>query len=347
MSWNSRAEELLTSGALDGRILIEIDTWEADFHLGMLPRGMPTEGSYLGGLIYVRGFDVRGRILAPKELSGSTIDVNLSPLAPDLLFIPSATNSVGRFYFRPENPELRNNAMRLYIPEDDLTHMATRLAENWKYVHVWISDKDESDAGVDSYSFSATVHDDLKAWIAEAERPLRSVQSARAPTRRRAKELLASSAFDGRLLIEIEAWEANYGLGMAADDALAEASYLDGLDLSRSFHLQGRVLAPKEVRGRTVRVNIFPLPPELLFVPGETTCVGRLYQKPERPTISDHSMTVWIPEADVNHVGTCLATNWKYLHVWISDPDEIDPDVTTYSFSSTVHRNLEAWVAEA
>jgi len=346
MSGNNRAEEPLASGVLDGRILIEIDTWEADFHLGMLPRGMPTEGTYLGGLIYVRGFDVRGRILAPKELSGGTIDITLSPLPPDLLFIPSATNSVGRFYFRPENPEFRNNAMRLYMPEADLTHIATCLAANWKYVHVWISNRDENDAGVDAYSFSATVPDSLEAWIADAQQPRGRIESARAPTRRSAKELLASGAVDGRLLIEIEAWGADYSLGMAADDTLPEASYLDGLDLSRGFHLQGRVLAPKEVRGRTVRVNISPLPPKLLFVPGETTRVGRLYQKPENPAISDHSMTLWIPETDVNHVGTCLATNWKYLHVWISAPDEIDPGVTTYSFSSTVHRNLEAWVAE-
>lgn len=340
MSWNSRAEDLLTSGVLDGRILIEIDTWEADFHLGMLPPGMPTEGSYLGGLIFVRGFDVRGRVLAPKELSGGTIDITLSPLPPDLLFIPSATNSVGRFYFRPENPGLRNNAVRLYMPEADLTHIATCLAANWKYVHVWISGKDENDAAVDSYSFSSAVHDDLEAGIAEAQR----LQSARAPMRRRAKKPPASGAFDGRLLIEIEAWEANYSLGMAADEAPPEARHLDGLDFSRGFQLQGRVLAPKEVRGRTVRVNIFPLPTERLFVPGETTCVGRLYQKPEDPTVSDHSMTVWVPESDVNHVGTCLATNWKYFHVWLSDPDEIDPDVNTYSFSATVHRNLEAWV---
>lgn len=168
MTSNSKAEELLASGFFDRRMLIEIEAWQANFHLGVLPKHMSSEGAYLGGLIYVRRFDLRGRVLAPKDLRGGTIDVNLSPLPAELLFISrTTTTSVGRFYIEPESPTTTDYTMTLRMPEAELAYVATCLATNWKYLDVWVSDDDDAWSEVADYAFSSKIHPNLEAWIAE------------------------------------------------------------------------------------------------------------------------------------------------------------------------------------
>lgn len=167
MTSNKRAEELLKSGFFDGRILIEIEAWEANFHLGMAPKYDGAEGNYLGGLTYSRGFDLHGRVLAPKELRGGTIRVHLMPLASELLFIRSTTRYVGRFYFEPENRTISDHQMTLHVPEADMTYLTTGLAMKWKYLNVWVSDDDETESEVSHFGFSSILHPNYEAWIAE------------------------------------------------------------------------------------------------------------------------------------------------------------------------------------
>ena len=168
MTSNSKAEELLASGFFDRRMLIEIEAWEATFHLGVLPKHMSTEGAHLGGLIYVRGFDLNGRVLAPKDLRGGAIRVNMSPLPPKLLFISRATTtSVGSFYIEPENPTISDYALTLHMPEAELGYVATCLATNWKYLNVWVSKDDDAWSEVADYSFASNLHPNLDAWVAE------------------------------------------------------------------------------------------------------------------------------------------------------------------------------------
>lgn len=73
---------------------------------------------------------------------------------------------VGQFYTRPENPNSDLSA-NLLMHEDDLSFPATCLSSIWKYLHIWISDEDDTGADITSYSFSARTHRNLDAWIAE------------------------------------------------------------------------------------------------------------------------------------------------------------------------------------
>lgn len=67
----------------DGRLLIQIDTWEWGLFVGMSPESTPVEYRFQGGLLYARGIDITGRIRAPNTHRNKRVRVWISPWEPD------------------------------------------------------------------------------------------------------------------------------------------------------------------------------------------------------------------------------------------------------------------------
>lgn len=151
------------SGSFDGRFLVEIKAWDGNLHVGLSSEPTPQEHRFQGGLTYVRGFDIDGRIVAPKVHRSRVIRLWLSPFGPELRFSPNEMDEVGRLYFpSPRKPDL---SARLMIPEAALAMTATCLGSVWKYTHIWTFDEDVEQASIKAFSFSSTVHRNLDAWV--------------------------------------------------------------------------------------------------------------------------------------------------------------------------------------
>ena len=156
----------LGPGFFEERLLLKIEGWNCNLHVGLSVDLTPVEYRFQGGLNYTRGFDLECRVVAPKALSGKYIRVRLSPIGPDVKFGTDGLDEVGQLNIHSPQPEKPDFSATLLIPEDALSVVATCLGLSWKYVHMWMFDQSADRASVSAFSFSSDVHKNLDAWIA-------------------------------------------------------------------------------------------------------------------------------------------------------------------------------------
>lgn len=150
----------------DGRLLVEILTWDWHFGVRVSDEGFPAEYRFQGGLHYTRGFEIEGRIAAPSSDVDRAIRLWLSPFGPDRTFDVDSPDGVGDIH-RHEPPKYgRDLGGTLLIPESAVTPIASCLSSVWKYLHIWTFDEDPKGASVSAFSFSRDVHKNLAPWIA-------------------------------------------------------------------------------------------------------------------------------------------------------------------------------------
>lgn len=158
----------LDPGFFQGRLLVEIRTWDWALHVGVSSRLLPRKHRFQGGLSYVRSFELGGRILAPGEHRDRNIRLWLRPFGPELRFVARNTEEVGRVYLPDREARREEFQSTLMIPQDAVPTMATCLSSVWKYLHIWVFDMDEHEASVRDYSFSATISEKVRLWAGGA-----------------------------------------------------------------------------------------------------------------------------------------------------------------------------------
>lgn len=150
--------------------------------------------------------------------------------------------------------------------------------------------------------------------------------------------------FDGQLLVEIEAWEANLHVGLSSELTPEEHRFQGGLAYLRGFVLSGKVVAPKSQRGKSIHLWLKPVGSEVRFGPDDLDEVGQLQLNPPEALKADFAGTLFLPESGLTFAATCLSTIWKYLNILSFDERDGRASVSAFSFSSGIHKSLEAWV---
>jgi len=150
--------------------------------------------------------------------------------------------------------------------------------------------------------------------------------------------------FDGRLLVEIEAWNCGLSVRLSSDLMPRQYRFQGGLDVTRGFDIDGRVRAPGRFKDQRIAVYLQPFGAE---AGEEWDEVGRLYFHPDRaPDKPPLSGTLLVPETTLTLIAASLSSVWRYLHIWTFDEDQVEASVSSFGFDTKVHRNLETWVAE-
>jgi hypothetical protein len=150
--------------------------------------------------------------------------------------------------------------------------------------------------------------------------------------------------FDGRFLIRIKTWDWPLSVGLSSDLTPPEHRFRGGLHYVRTFDIAGQIAAPKAFRGRPVRVWISPFDESLKFGPKDYPEVGCFYFRHPELRREGLSLTILLPEDAITATATCLASVWKYLHVWTFNEDAEQASIKSYSFSADYHPNLKSWV---
>src|SRR5688572_3235834 len=91
---------------------------------------------------------------------------------------------------------------------------------------------------------------------------------------------LDPSFFDGRLLVEIEAWNCGFHVRLSSEFMPPQYRFQGGLDVTRDFDIAGRVRAPGRFKDRRISVHLLPFGPE---AGEEWEECGRLYFHPHAP----------------------------------------------------------------
>jgi hypothetical protein len=162
---NQQAQNAATDpGFFEDRFLIAIKAWDWPLSVGLSSELTAPEHRFQGGFHYVRAFDIEGEISAPREHRGRPVSVRILPFGEDLRFGPDAYPEVGRLVFRHPEEGRRGLGLTILLPEDAITITATCLASAWKYLHVWSGPRDEEQASIKTYAFSADIHPNLRDW---------------------------------------------------------------------------------------------------------------------------------------------------------------------------------------
>ena len=144
----------------EGRVLIEILTWDWNLSVGLSRIG-PRKYRFQGGLDLVRTIRLEGRIQAPQEHRGHDIQVDVSPFGPEMRFGRRGLKCVGWFDLPFEAHGYR---AKLLLPEADLTLLAVALSATTKYVHIWTRALDADDTRIHNYALSSTISEKVKPW---------------------------------------------------------------------------------------------------------------------------------------------------------------------------------------
>ena len=166
MSDDQPGNAALDPSFFEGRLMMDILSWDWNLRVAISPTAMRPRARFQG-LDYGRDFTIRGRVRAPRELSGKTIKVTLSPFGPKVRFGRGGLQDVGQLRVLPPGSDPDFTAS-LMLPEEAIPTTATSLASIWKHVDIWTFDEGLRSARISSYSFSADIHPNLRAW-ADAE----------------------------------------------------------------------------------------------------------------------------------------------------------------------------------
>lgn len=135
-----------------------------------------------------------------------------------------------------------------------------------------------------------------------------------------------------RVVIEILSWDWGLHLGIAPPTMPLEYRFTGGLIYTRAIDITGRLVTPSGLQERLARINLSPIAPDLAFGPAALTTVGQISPgRDERQTAFE--ATLLLPEDALPGVLTCLASVWKYLHLWTAETLPNPTEVTDFAFS--------------
>jgi len=155
--------------------------------------------------------------------------------------------------------------------------------------------------------------------------------------------VLDPSFFNGRLLIEILAWDWKLHVGLSHKLTPRKYRFQGGLDLVRTIDLECRILAPREHRGHNVRVHFSPFGPRTRFGRRGMDRVGWFYLPRSAPEQRGYSASLLLPEADLTLLAVALSSTTRYLHLWTFDLDIDQAKVSNYGLSSTIADKVKPW----
>ncbi|MDO8324106.1 MAG: hypothetical protein Q7T23_14335 [Phenylobacterium sp.] len=150
------------------------------------------------------------------------------------------------------------------------------------------------------------------------------------------------SFFEGRLMIDILAWDWNLRVAICDHAVTRPKARSLGLDYGRDFTIHGRVRAPREHRGKSIKVTLSPFGPKVRFGRGALQNVGKLTILPEG-SVFEFEAVLMLPEAAIASTASSLASTWKHLQIKIHDVGPGGAEASAYFFQSSIHPNLEAW----
>ena len=143
------------------RLLIEIQKWDWSLHVGLSPASAPIEQRFQGGLLYTRGLDIEGQVVAPKTHRTKSIRIWISPLGPDIVFGLDELQDVGRLYYEADHLEGTDLVAKLFLPQDALENTITCLSSIWRYVHIWVGGDDTAPSPITDFSVSREIPKNL------------------------------------------------------------------------------------------------------------------------------------------------------------------------------------------
>jgi hypothetical protein len=150
-------EQGLGSPGREDEFRIEILSWDWDLAVAISSQMTPVEHRFQGGLSYIRGFQLWGRVVEPEAVRGKTVRIWIYPFGPELSFGPDELDEVGRIHLRPGSGNKTDWTASLLLPEDAVATLATCLGTVTKYLFIRIFEADANEASIDHYAFSASL----------------------------------------------------------------------------------------------------------------------------------------------------------------------------------------------
>jgi hypothetical protein len=162
--WLMSSDRGLDPSYFEGRYLVEIESWNWELGLGLMPASAPAEAKVHGELMYTRGVDIRGRVLVPRAYQPRTMGLWLTPSKLEYWSGPKARDDIGQLTFHEEPLNGMDLSASVLIPEDALSNVLTCLASIWRYVHLWNAG-DFPQAILTMVTFSRDIPERLRPWL--------------------------------------------------------------------------------------------------------------------------------------------------------------------------------------
>jgi hypothetical protein len=158
------SDTALDTAFFDGRFMIEIREWDWNFYLALSRRDVPVKYRFQRALNYSRGIEIIGRVRAPSQRRGELVRIWLSPFGQKTIFGRKGPKWIGQFKRNFSDEFGSKFQAHLCLPEEALSPAVTCLSSVWRFLDIWIKDYEGDEAPVTAFSFSASIHPNLKEW---------------------------------------------------------------------------------------------------------------------------------------------------------------------------------------
>jgi hypothetical protein len=148
--------------------------------------------------------------------------------------------------------------------------------------------------------------------------------------------------FDGRILVDILAWDWNLRVAVSGPLARPKSQFQRGLDYGRDFKIQGRIRAPGMLSGKSIDITLSPFGPKVLFGGNGLKEIGRLTVGVTGED-ADFVAILMLPESAVPSTAASLASIWKHIDLWAFDGTGKGARISAFAFSAQIHANLLDW----
>lgn len=143
-------------------------------------------------------------------------------------------------------------------------------------------------------------------------------------------------------MVDILGWDWNLRIAIVDHAAARPRARPHGLEYGRDFTIHGRVRAPRELRGKEMKVTLSPFGPRVRFGQGGLRQVGAMAGLPSGSAFDFEAMLM-LPEDAIASTATSLASTWKHLQIRLGGDDPGSTSIVAYDFHARIHPNLEAW----
>lgn len=148
----------------------------------------------------------------------------------------------------------------------------------------------------------------------------------------------------GRILAEILDWDGHLHVGLPPDSMPPEER-VQGLFFNRGFEIEARILAPREIRDERLWARSLLVRSEI-DLDGQRRSVGRLYDRRSDSERGRFEASLVLPEDALLVALTCLASPWRYIHIWTPEIAGDEKPITDFSFSRAIPSRLSDWVEQ-
>jgi hypothetical protein len=138
----------------EASLVVEIDQWDWNLHVGLSSDLTPKKYRFQGGLAYTRSIYIEGRVLSPTAYQDTRVQLWIMPIGPERRRFADERDNAGQVHLRRDKAGDAQLVATLISSPEELPSTLASLRSIYRFVHIWTMDAENDQAWVHDFALS-------------------------------------------------------------------------------------------------------------------------------------------------------------------------------------------------